>query len=158
MFLKYSRILLFSLLFCTSCFAGSKPPQLSLRIYTQTDSSGSPNSVIPVQLTQPDQQIFVSAIPEATEKDLIGVAPSPGESGTVGAILHFNAHAGMNLDAASTQGDGKILVVVLNGRVIYSPMIDTNLKNDLLIPRGISPQEYSLLQALAKQNLHDQNR
>jgi len=158
MFLKSSRFLLFFLLLAAPCLAGSKPPQIFLRVYTQTDSQGSPNSMIPVQLTQPDEQIFVSSIPEATEKDLIGVDASPGGNGTVGAILHFSAHAGMNLDAATSQGDGKILVVVLNGRVVYSPMIDMGLKTELLIPRGILPQEFSLLQAVAKQNLHDQKR
>jgi len=156
MFLKRSGILLVYLLFSTLCFAGSKPPQIYLRVYTQTDSNGSPNSIIPIQLTQPDDQIFVSAIPEASEKDLIGIVPAPGAAG--GAILHFNEHAGMNLDAATSQGDGKILVVVLDGRVIYSPMIDATIKTDLLIPRGILPQEFSLLQAVAKQNLHDQKR
>jgi len=158
MFLKRSGIplssFLFLFLFSTLglCFGGSKPPQIYLRVYTQTDSQGSPNSIIPIQLTQPDDQIF--AIPEATEKDLLGIVPAPGG----GAILHFNEHAGMNLNAATSQGDGKIMVVVLNGRVIYSPMIDATLKTDLLIPRGIQPQEFSLLQAVAKQNLHDQKR
>ncbi len=154
--LKHSGILLLSLLFSTLCFAESKPPQVFLRIYTQTDANGSPNSIIPIQLTQPDDQIYVSAIPEASEKDLLGITAAPGAAG--GAILHFNEHAGMNLDAATSQGDGKIMVVVLDGRVIYSPMIDTTIKNDLLIPRGILPQEFSLLQAVAKQNLHDLKR
>ena len=112
--------------------------------------------MIPIQLTQPDEQIFVSSIPEATEKDLLGIVPAPGAAG--GAILHFSDHAGMNLDAATSQGDGKVLVVVLDGRVIYSPMIDTTIKTDILIPRGIMPQEFSLLDALAKQNLHDLKR
>jgi hypothetical protein len=136
-------------------FAGSKPPQVILRVYIQTDAqqSGSQRT-LPVQLTDPDQLIYINAIPEATERDLVGIDVEQGEHGQIGALLHFNAHAALALDTSTMQADGKILVVMLDGRIIYTPMIDTTVKRgELLVPRGFTQQEIGLLAALAKENL-----
>jgi hypothetical protein len=140
-------------------FDGSKPPQVYFRIYTQTDDQGNTNRTMSVHVINPEQQIFVSTIPEATEKDIFGIEPFAADGGTMGAVFHLNAHAALNVDAATTQYDGKILVFALNGRVLYNPIIDSIVSDGILrVPRGITPQEIALLQAVVKQNLHEMKR
>jgi hypothetical protein len=51
------------------------------------------------------------------------------------------------------QDEGRIMVVILNGRIIYAPIIDTVLGNGILtIPRGVLPAEIPELNELVKKN------
>jgi len=134
-----------------SALAGGEKPQLVLRVYTQNEDPAARS--MPLVLTDPEQTIHINADPEVSEHDLIGVEPYLGPNGETGAILRFSHHAGMVLNAASLEKMGKILVVSLNGRIVYSPVIDTALNETLVLPRGVNAQDMALLQAMIKENL-----
>ncbi|MDE1169652.1 MAG: hypothetical protein PW734_00340 [Verrucomicrobium sp.] len=135
-------------------WAGAKPPSVSLRICLETEGAGSSNQSVPVQLQNPDQTVYVNPAPEASERDLVGAEAYSGPGGEQGALLHFNRHAAIALSSATMQHEGKILVVFLDGRIVYAPVIDAALSSgDFLIPRGVLPEEIALLQAQAKENL-----
>ena len=137
----------------TALQAGAPAPQLSLRILVQSNQIANSAQTVAVPLTDPEETIYVNAIPEASEKDLIGVEPYNGPAGETGATLHFTSHAGLSFNADTMQNQGRILVVVLNGRVVYSPIIDSVISGgDFLIPHGVSPQDMALLQATAQIN------
>ncbi len=138
--------------------AGCAPaPTVSLRICVQVDAqSGATASrqTVPVRLSDPDQIIYIHAQPEVSEGDLTGVEPYVAIAGQNGAILHFTPHAAINLNAATQQNDGRILVVILDNRVVYSPVIDGAIPGtDFIIPRGVLPAEYTALQEVVKRNL-----
>ncbi|WP_093284948.1 hypothetical protein [Verrucomicrobium sp. GAS474] len=130
--------------------AGGEKPKLVLRVYIQNEDPGSRS--MPLNLTDPDQTIHINVDPEASERDLEAVEPYAGENGETGAVIHFSRHAGLLLNAVTIQKTGKILVVSLNGRIVYSPVIDTVINETLLIPRGVTPEDMALLQAMVKEN------
>jgi len=130
--------------------AGGKKPELVLRVYTQNEDPGARS--VPLLLTDPDQTIHINADPEVTEGDLEAAEPY-GESGV---LLHFSRHAGLLLNSATMQKMGKILVVSLNGRIVYSPVIDTPINETLLLPQGVTPQDMALIQAKIKANHRDE--
>jgi hypothetical protein len=135
--------------------AGHTPPQVMLRIHVQTTGEGSsPMEVSRIQVPPDGDTILIRSIPELSEGQLIGA-----EQDNDGLHLQFN-HVGMvNLNAATAQNQGRILVVLIDGNVIYAPVIDMQITNGQLdIPHPIPPVILQLLQEVAKENLKRDNR
>lgn len=134
--------------------AGKTPPKLLLRIHVQTTGSGLPDTQAHTVLLPPNgEPIQVRALPEVSEVNLIGVDPRPG-----GTLLLFD-HAGqINLSAVTAQDQGRILVVFLNGFIIYAPVIDEQITNgQLLLPHPLAPEIVKLLQQIAADNVRQHN-
>jgi preprotein translocase subunit SecD len=65
----------------------------------------------------------------------------------------------VNLSAATAQNQGRLLVVILDGQVIYAPVIDMQITSgELDIPHPIPAQIVELLQGVARQNVRRENR
>jgi len=62
-------------------------------------------------------------------------------------VVEFDDFGKTKLEVATNTGRGFILVVIVNGRVVYAPTIDTNLtKGALALPaRSILPEEIQAL-------------
>ena len=139
--------------------AGAPAPKVTLRLCLQVDAqSGATGSkqTVPVRLANPDQIIYINAQPEASEHDLVGIEPYNGVAGENGAILHFSRHAAIGLNNATVQNQGRILVVLLDGRPVYTPVIDAPLSSgDFIVPRGVLPIEITELQKVIKLNLSE---
>jgi hypothetical protein len=140
-----------------SARAGAPAPQVNLRICVQVDAqSGATGSkqTAPIRLSNPDEVIYIKSLPEVTERDLVGIEPYSGVAGETGAIFHFSSHAAIELNNTTLQNEGRILVVLLDGRPIYSPVIDAPLNSgDFVVPRGVLPAEMTELQKVIKENL-----
>jgi hypothetical protein len=134
----------------TPLHAGGDKPKLVLRVYTQNEDPAARS--MPLNLVDPDQQIHINVDPEASERDLESIEPYMGGNGEKGVVLHFSRHTGLLLNAATMEKMGKILVVSLNGRIVYSPVIDTPLNETLVVPKGVTPQDMVLLDAQVKEN------
>jgi len=135
--------------------AGHSPPKIFLRIHVQTSGEGqSALQVAKIKIPPSDEEIMIRTIPEVSERNLVGVSQDSN-----GLHLTFD-HVGMvNLNAVTAQNQGRILVVLIDGYVIYAPIIDEQISNGQLdIPRQISPQILALLQDLAKQNIRQANK
>ena len=132
--------------------AGQSPPKLLLRIHVQTTGDGmSVNQAVNVLLPPNGEPIQVRALPEVTERNLVGVDPQPG-----GTLLTFDHQGEVNLSAVTAENQGRYLVVFLNGYIIYSPMIDEQITSgQLLLPHPLAPQIVSLLQDIAKKNVRE---
>jgi preprotein translocase subunit SecD len=133
--------------------AGHKPPQIFLRIHVQTAGEGLPTSQAVSIAVPPNGEIIqIRAIPEVSEHDLVDV-----KTDARGSVFLFLNHRGkVNLDAATGENQGKILVVMLNGYVIYAPTIDEQITNGVfVIPHPLAPQVIQLLQETAKKNVAD---
>lgn len=92
-----------------------------------------------VSLFNPPEKIAIQSLPELSEKDLRKVTPR--SDGTV--LLEFDDFGRTKLDVATSTGRGLIMVVIVNGRVVYAPRIDIVLQNGcLLLPAGsLTPEE-----------------
>ena len=136
--------------------AGHKPPQIFLRVHIQTSGEGqSSQQATSITIPPNGESILVRSLPEVSEHDLID-AQVDG-SGTL--HLRFD-HAGqVALSAATAQNQGRILVVLINGYVIYAPTIDEQITSgELDIPHPISSQALLQLQEVAQKNVKQANR
>jgi hypothetical protein len=135
--------------------AGSSPPQVTLRIHVQTTGEGpSPQEATTIPVPPDGEQIQVRTLPEASEHDLIDV-----QQDASGLHLQFNHQGMVSLNAVTAQNQGRILVVMIDGQVIYAPIIDTQINNGRLdIPRHMPAQIVLLLQTVAQKNLRQAQR
>ena len=93
---------------------------------------------------------MVRTLPEVTELHLIGIEQTA--SGTV--RLQFNHVGQVNLSAVTAQNEGPILVVLIDGMVVYAPVIDQQITNgELDLPHALNPIIIQQLQEVAKQNV-----
>jgi len=132
--------------------AGSTPKaQIFLRVHIQTNAEGLPSTqVVSIGIPPDNEQIQIRAIPEITEQNLTDVQTTP--NGTV--RLLFDHTGQINLDAVTAQNDGRIMVVMIDGYVVYAPVIDQHITSgELDIPHPLSPQVLQLLKQVAQQNI-----
>jgi hypothetical protein len=135
--------------------AGHSPPQIFLRIHVQTNGTGqSAMEVTTIKIPPSGQEIMIRTLPEVSEKNLSGVAQDQA-----GLHLTFDHVGTVNLNAVTAQNQGRILVVLIDGFVIYAPLIDEQISNGQLdIPRQVTPQILTLLQDLVKRNIRQANK
>lgn len=149
-------LLTLSLLAALPLHAGKKPPQILLRVHIQTTGEGLPDSqAVTIALPPNGELIQIRALAEATERDLIGVDVEPN-----GYLrLRFDHRAQVNISAATGQNIDRIMVVLLNGQVIYAPVIDEQITSgSLVIPVALPPQIVQDLKQLAQDNAREQAR
>ena len=122
--------------------AAEKPPVL-LRVHLQAPEGAKGMVTVPVTLLNPPETIAIRNIPELSEKDIRQVRTLT--DGTV--VVEFDDFGKTKLEVATNTGRGFILVVIVNGRVVYAPTIDTNLtQGALALPAGaIFPEEIQAL-------------
>ena len=149
--------LLIGLLFLTylPAHAGHSPPQVILRVHVQTTGTGlAPQEATTISLPPNGEQIQIRTLPEATEQEIVDVQQDAG-----GLHLKFNHTGQVDLNAATSQNEGRILVVLLDGYVIYAPVIDEQINNgELDIPHPVTPHVLQLLQEQAQKNVQQAAR
>ncbi|MCE0523143.1 MAG: hypothetical protein LV480_09560 [Methylacidiphilales bacterium] len=150
--------LLIGLLFLTflPARAGHSPPLITFRVHVQTTGEGqSALEVTTISIPPNGETIQVRTLPEITESNIIGVQQDAS------GVLHLQFdHVGqVNLNAVTAQNQGRILVVLIDGYVIYAPVIDEQIGNGRLdIPHQVSPQILLLLQQVAQKNIKEAAR
>jgi len=122
--------------------AAEKPPVL-LRVHLQAPEGAQGMVTVPVTLLNPPETIAIRNIPELSEKDIRQVRTLA--DGTV--VVEFDDFGKTKLEVATNTGRGLILVVIVNGRVIYAPTIDAHLtRGALALPPGsVFPDEIQAL-------------
>ncbi len=122
--------------------AAEKPPVL-LRVHLQAPEGVKGMVTVPITLLNPPATIAIRNIPEVSEKEIRKIQSLP--DGTV--VVEFDDFGKTKLEVATNTGRGLILVVIVNGRVVYAPTIDTNLtRGTLALPAGsILPAEIEAL-------------
>jgi len=108
--------------------AAEKPPFL-LRIHLQATEGAKGSTSALITLYQPDETIAIQSLPEVTEKEILKV--SSRVDGTV--LVEFNDFGRTKLEVGTSTGRGSILVVIVNGRVVYAPRIDTVITTGFIL-------------------------
>ena len=118
--------------------AAEKPPVL-LRVHLQAPEGAKGMVTVPMTLLNPPATIAIRNIPEVSEKEIRKIQSLP--DGTV--VVEFDDFGKTKLAVATNTGRGLILVVIVNGRVVYAPRVDTILNQGcLLLPPGsLTPEE-----------------
>ena len=122
--------------------AAEKPPVL-LRVHLQAPEGAKGMLTVPITLLNPPETIAIRNIPEVSEKEIRRVTALV--DGTV--LVEFDDFGKTKLEIATNTGRGLILVVIVNGRVVYAPTVDTNLTGGkLALPAGaVFPGEIEAL-------------
>ena len=95
--------------------AAEKPPVL-LRVHLQAPEGAKGMVTVPVTLLNPPETIAIRNIPEVSEKEIRQVrTPADGA-----VVVEFDDFGKTKLEVATTTGRGLILVVIVNGRVVYA--------------------------------------
>ena len=136
--------------------AGSSPPKVIFRVFVQTSAEGLPSTQARQITVPPDNEsITIRALPELSEADLVDVHADA--SGNVHFMLDHRGQ--VDLDAVTAQNPGRILVVTLNGYVLYAPIIDQQISNgELIMPHPLDPAVIELLEEEAKGNVKESQR
>jgi hypothetical protein len=112
--------------------ATPKPPIL-FRVHLQAPEGSKGQVSVPVTLFNPSQTISIQSLPEVSEKEIRKV--STRVDGSI--LVEFTDFGQTKLEVGTSTGRGLIMVVIINGRVVYAPRIDTVLVNGcLLLPAG----------------------
>ncbi len=135
--------------------AGHSPPKVTLRIHVQTTGEGqSTLEVAQIRVPPDGDTILIRAIPEVSENQLIEAVQDAG-----GLHLRFNHTGQVDLNAATAQNQSRLLVVLIDGNVVYAPTIDTQIDNGVLnIPHQIPQEVVQLLQQVAAANVRKANK
>jgi preprotein translocase subunit SecD len=130
--------------------AGHSPPKIVLRVHVQSAGEGQSSlEVTTISIPPAGERIQVRTLPELTEQELVDV-----QQDAAGLHLMFNHTGQVNLSAVTAQNQGRILVVLIDGYVIYAPLIDEQITNgELDVPRAMNPQVVQLLKDVAQQNV-----
>lgn len=122
--------------------AAEKPPVL-LRVHLQAPEGAQGQSTVPLSLFNPPENIAIHSIPELSEKEVRAVTLR--SDGTV--MVEFDSFGRTKLDVATSTSRGLILVVIVNGRVVYAPTVDTVLNRGILLlpPQSMSAEEIQAL-------------
>ena len=118
--------------------AAERPPVL-IRVHLQAPEGAKGDVSVSVSLFNPPEKVAIQSLPELSEKDIRKI--STRVDGTV--LLEFDDFGKTKLEVATSTGRGLVMVVIVNGRVVYAPRIDTVLSNGcLLLPAGsVTPEE-----------------
>lgn len=121
------------------CIGAAEKPPVLLRVHLQAPEGSKGMISVPVTLLNPPETISIRSIPEVSEKEVNRV--STRADGTV--LVEFDEFGKTKLEVGTSTGRGLIMVVIVNGRVVYAPRIDTTLTGGvLLLPTGaIFPDE-----------------
>ena len=124
---------------CALWMGATEKPRFLLRIHLEATEGAKGMVSVPVTLFQPNETIAIQSLPEVTEREIRKV--STRLDGTV--LVEFNDFGRTKLEVGTSTGRGMILVVLVNGRVVYAPRIDTVITNGsiLLPPGSITPDE-----------------
>ena len=135
--------------------AGHTPPKVTLRIHVQTTGEGqSTLEVAQIRVPPAGDTIQIRAIAEVSENQLVGA-----QQDASGLHLQFNHTGTVDLNAATAQNQGRIMVVIIDGNVVYAPIIDTQINDgQLTVPHQIPNEVVQLLQQVAQQNVRKANK
>lgn len=131
----------------------AEKPAVLIRVHLQAPEGEKGEAAVTVSLFNPPEKIAIQSLPELSEKDIRKVT-TRGD-GTI--LVEFDDFGRTKLDVATSTGQGLIMVVIVNGRVVYAPRIDVVLRNGcLLLPVGsVTPEEMAQVDA-ALEKYHSQ--
>ncbi len=126
--------------------AAKKPQQTMVRFHLQGNPVEGDPFVMEVKLAD-GRGVFIKRIPEVSERDVEAIYPFPAPDGSMGCAFKLDVHGRIALETFSLKDRGKVLVCLLNGRVVTAMLIDKPIKDGvIMMPSGLFDQEIAMLQ------------
>jgi hypothetical protein len=130
--------------FAPSAQAGSKPT-LSISFVIEGDKFEGPRMVQPM----PVQGVvkYFRKVPMITHKNIKAFFPFAAKDGSMGVALRVNEAGWRNVRETAALEAGKMLAVMINGRLVQTMAIDNPKKDDYIVViwRGVTEAEVAAL-------------
>lgn len=127
------------------CMAGAKKPALDVRIHAEGTEAEAPAFAIPSTLLN-GKPTFLQRMPLVSQSEIEAVYPFDAADGSQGVYLRLGAHGSRVLQQHTMSQQGKLLVVMLNGRMVSNLLVDRPIDDGIVcIPRSLAPEDIALL-------------
>lgn len=127
------------------CVAGAKKPVIDVRIHAEGTEAEAPTFAIPATMLN-GRPAFLQRMPLVTQSEIDAVYPFAAADGSQGVYLKLGAHGSRLLQQHSMSQQGKMLAVMLNGRMVSNLLVDRPVNDGIVsIPRGLSQEDIALL-------------
>jgi len=141
------RLLLLPLLAVCCLGAAKKKNALTVRFHLQASEQDGSAFVMPLPAGSARGPAFVKKVPEISEYDIKAIYPFPAADGTMGCAFKLDEHGRIALDALSVEQRGKVLVPLVNFRVVTAMLIDKRVSDGvIMIGSGLTQEEIAKLQ------------
>ena len=129
------------------CVAGAKKTALDIRIHAEGSEAEAPTFAIPATLLN-GKPTFLQRMPLVSPGEIEAIYPFAAADGSEGVYLKLGAHGSRLLQQHTMSQQGKMLVVMLNGRMVSNLLVDRPVSDGIVsIPRGLSQEDIALLTA-----------
>jgi preprotein translocase subunit SecD len=141
--MKFSRpLIVAAALFCV---AGAKKPTIDLRVHAEGTEAEAPTFAIPATLLN-GRPAFLQRMPLATQSEIEAIYPFAAADGSQGVYLKLDQHGSRLLQQHSMSQQGKMLAVMLNGRMVSNLLVDRPIADGIVaVPRGLTPEDIAVL-------------
>ena len=117
-----------------------KAPAVMVRIYVETNQRDSSTFTVP--LTWNGRTFYVSKVPVAMESDFTSMHPYRAADGSFAAAFQLQDNTRLGLQTVSIANRGRLLVVVVNNRVITPLRIDREITDGIInVPTGLTEMD-----------------
>lgn len=128
-----------------ACAAGAKKPALDVRVHAEGTEAEAPSFAIPATLLD-GRPVFLQRMPLVTTAEIESIYPFGAADGSRGVYLKMGAHGSRLLQQHTMSQQGKLLVVMLNGRMVSNLLVDRPIDDGIVcIPRGLTEEDVALL-------------
>ncbi len=125
--------------------AGAKKPEVDLRVHAEGTESEAPTFTFPATLLN-GTPTYLRRLPLITQREVREVYPFQVQDGSYGVYLLLDSHGGRLLEQFTMERQGRLLVVMLNGRQVSNLMVDRPIKDAIVgIPRGLTSDDVDYL-------------
>ncbi len=125
-----------------------KPPPVSIRLHGEGNEREGESFVTSVELSSPKKKLFIRKVPVVNERDVKAFLSFPGRDGTIGAYFRLDAHGSNKLTQFTTESNGRLAVIMINGRIASAARVEGAVKDGIFfVPGGLLPSEVAQLAA-----------
>jgi hypothetical protein len=133
--------------------AMSQKQEVTIRFHTEASPNDGAAFAIPVNLIYQRRQVYLSRVPDFSEKQIDRIFPYPAKDGSWGCVFKLTPQGRIRLETMSGEIRGAVLVVFIGtkagNRQISDMIIDRPVTDGIIsVPRGFSEIE---ILALKKQ-------
>ena len=128
----------------------SQKAEITVRFHTEANPNDGESFATPVNLFYQHRQVYLSRVPDVSEKQIEKILPYPAKDGSWGCVFKLNSQGRMRLETMSGEIRGSALVVFVSTKSgqhqVADMIIDRPVSDGIItIPRGLTEFEIALL-------------
>lgn len=148
--MQIRHIIAASLLACTTAFAGSSKPKVTVRFHTETNARDGSTFAMPIKLQYQQRDTFLKRVPDFSERNIRSIFPFRNADNTWGCAFKLDEQGRIRLETMSSEAQGSALVVFIGTKAGQHQVIDMRIDRPvtdgiIMVPRGMTELEVTVL-------------